>query len=280
MLQARLWATEPAEARRLHARASRLFEQRGDLDAAVRHAVAAEDGDRAATIILAHAANLVLAGRSARLGQWLDLLGDHAADTDARVALAGAWYALGIADRDRLILSVLAAERAGWDGPLPDGSPSLAPRSRCCACSWRPTVCQVLRDAESQPPVHRRPTAGGASPPGPRARRGRCSATSRRPPRPSRPGSGTSSTCRRSPPRPAHSLLAIDAGDLDDADVTSRCERDPRAPQPEGAAGRGRRCRHPGPGRRPAGGPTSPRTALAARACSLGWRASPRALRC
>jgi len=126
MLRARLWATDPRRARRLHARASNLLERSGDSDGAVRHAVAADDDEHAADLILAHAVELVFGGRAAQLRQWLDLLGLDAIERLPAAAVAWAWYGLAAPDHPLIVRATTAATRSGWSGPLADGSPSIA----------------------------------------------------------------------------------------------------------------------------------------------------------
>lgn len=99
MLHDRLVARDPEEARALHLRASRRCERDGDLDAAVRHAVAAADGQRAARLAAGAAADLVLNGREALLRRWLDQLDPDAIERWAPAALAWGWYGATTGDR-------------------------------------------------------------------------------------------------------------------------------------------------------------------------------------
>ena len=59
---------------RLHARASISYEQRGDLEHAVDHAIASRDVARASTLVTRLAVPLLSAGRMATLNRWFDLL--------------------------------------------------------------------------------------------------------------------------------------------------------------------------------------------------------------
>jgi LuxR family maltose regulon positive regulatory protein len=126
MLRARLRAVDPRRAAELHARASRLLEDRGDIDGAVRHAVRANDLDRAADLVLAHGVRLAFGGHAALLGQWLELLGPVTCERNAGAIAAMAWHGLATVDFEEIQSAMGAAERLGATGALPDGSPSLA----------------------------------------------------------------------------------------------------------------------------------------------------------
>jgi LuxR family maltose regulon positive regulatory protein len=125
MLRAHLHRVAPAEAMELERRASLILEAAGELDGAIRHAVAARDMARAADLILQNAAQLALQGRVARLGQWLDLLGERAMDDHASAALAWAWYGLALGDEELITRSTTTLQRSTHQGPLADGSPSV-----------------------------------------------------------------------------------------------------------------------------------------------------------
>ncbi len=125
MLLARLRTLDPDLADALHARASAISERQGDIDGAVRHAVAARDGSRAADLVLRYGVKLVYDGRVALLGQWLELLGAEAWEQIPAAVVASAWYSVATGDFARLIEAMQAADRIGHAGPLSDGSPSL-----------------------------------------------------------------------------------------------------------------------------------------------------------
>lgn len=126
LLRARLARTDPGGARMLHRRASRLLEERGDVDAAIHHAVAAGEAGRAAGLILVQAPRLALSGRAATLTEWLAALGGTAVDDDPAAAIATAWTAVASGDREVLEQATLAAERADRGDLLADGSASVA----------------------------------------------------------------------------------------------------------------------------------------------------------
>jgi LuxR family maltose regulon positive regulatory protein len=77
MLQARLLDELPGEARELHRRASAWFEQEGDTTAAVDHALAAGDVDRAAGLVEAALPAMTRERREAQLRRWMEALPDE-----------------------------------------------------------------------------------------------------------------------------------------------------------------------------------------------------------
>ena len=124
MLAYRLEMTDPATASRLHQRCSEQMEAVGDIDGAVRHAVAAHDFERSADLVLVHTLDLVITGQVDQLGRWIDLLGDHAMDRSPAAAVATAWYGLATGDAPLVRRAAAAAVSADHDGPLADGSPN------------------------------------------------------------------------------------------------------------------------------------------------------------
>ncbi|HWI73590.1 MAG TPA: hypothetical protein VNT55_16655, partial [Baekduia sp.] len=110
---------EPANEHLLRQRASRLFEARGDLEAAIGHAIAGRDVARAGELLWRRAATYAWDGRATELGRWLDALPASAAERHASVALTVAMHAaprlaLGRADR-----ALAAAEATLDDAPAP-----------------------------------------------------------------------------------------------------------------------------------------------------------------
>jgi len=126
LLHSRLRRRDPGGARRLHARAGRILEERGDLAAAVHHAVSAGDTSRAADLVLVSAPSLTLSGRGATVVALLGTLGDDAIDRYPAAAIAGAWAGVTSGDRDQIDRAVRSAEASPSQGPLADGSPSVS----------------------------------------------------------------------------------------------------------------------------------------------------------
>lgn len=125
LLRERLRTNDQSLAQRLESRASVVLEQAGDVDGAIRHAVKAQEGERAANLILRSTMSRFLDGRVAQLGEWLGLLRADAIEHYPAAAVATAWYGVGRGDRDLAARACAAGERFGWHGPLADGSPSL-----------------------------------------------------------------------------------------------------------------------------------------------------------
>ncbi len=139
----------PDEVLPLRSRASHLLEASGDADGAIRLAVAAGELDRAADLVLRHTLDVVGEGRTAVLDQWLSLLGPDMVERSPSAAIASAWLGVSTGDVERIARSTRAAERMDWDGPMADGSPSLA----VAAAAVRSIVAAegtagVLRDTE------------------------------------------------------------------------------------------------------------------------------------
>jgi LuxR family maltose regulon positive regulatory protein len=126
LLQARLRLRDPARMRRIHGRASELFELTGDTDAAIDHAVAAGDRARAASLVQRDAVALAFDGRSGVLRRRLATLGDDTVRTNADAAVAAAWAALADADLGVFRTAVSTALELDHEGPLADGSVSPA----------------------------------------------------------------------------------------------------------------------------------------------------------
>jgi LuxR family transcriptional regulator, maltose regulon positive regulatory protein len=77
VLQARLLDEEPDRVRALNARASHWYERNGDPSAAIDHALAAEDFERAADLVERAIPALSLARQEATLRRWLEALPDE-----------------------------------------------------------------------------------------------------------------------------------------------------------------------------------------------------------
>lgn len=126
VLRERLRTREPQVAQRLEERASALLMDRGDIDGAIRHAIAAGDSGRAADLILSQTLSLISRGRPGLLRQWLDLLGPDSTERFPAAAVAWAYYGHTTGDAELMKRAAADAERSGWTGPLADGSPSLS----------------------------------------------------------------------------------------------------------------------------------------------------------
>jgi LuxR family maltose regulon positive regulatory protein len=94
LLRAELEVREPDLVRELHDRAAQWYQGNGLPDAAVEHAMVADDVDRTASLVRERALALYRTGRASTLLRWLEWLdhGGHLARYPA-VAAAGAWTA-------------------------------------------------------------------------------------------------------------------------------------------------------------------------------------------
>ena len=110
----------------LHARASRSYEQRGDLEHAVDHAIASRDVARASTLVTRLAVPLLSAGRMATLNRWFDLLSWPEARSDRELAAMRALTArLSGQGRDEVERWLAVAEDGPDFGPLAIGISSM-----------------------------------------------------------------------------------------------------------------------------------------------------------
>jgi LuxR family maltose regulon positive regulatory protein len=121
LLRSRLRERDPRTFVELHGRASAILERAGDDDGAFEHAVAAGDIDRAMTIVMARAPQLVLGGRVGVLARWLDRLDERTLAGTATGSLARAWVGIGIGDVPLARYAATAALELGAGETLPDG---------------------------------------------------------------------------------------------------------------------------------------------------------------
>jgi LuxR family maltose regulon positive regulatory protein len=109
-LRADLDGEEPWLAPGLHLLASHWYEAHGDLDAAIRHAKAGGDLERAGTLVWAGVPSCIASGRPDRLGRWLGDLADQQVAANKWLSLAAAWLALQTGEPDRMTRWLLVAE--------------------------------------------------------------------------------------------------------------------------------------------------------------------------
>jgi LuxR family maltose regulon positive regulatory protein len=114
---------EPDLQQVLHGRASRWYEDNGDIDEAVRHARFARDIDRAAALIWRAAPSYLGAGRDLTVSRWLETFSLDEMAAHPPLAVAAAWCCV-VAQRNEPIGQwVEMARRGDHDAPLPDGTP-------------------------------------------------------------------------------------------------------------------------------------------------------------
>ncbi len=100
-LRAQLATTEPEAVAALHLRASRWFDDSGDLDSAIQHAKAAGDLGQVGHLVWSGIGGCIGAGRPDRLQHWLTGLSDRQVASDRWLTLSAAWLGLQIGDVDR-----------------------------------------------------------------------------------------------------------------------------------------------------------------------------------
>jgi LuxR family maltose regulon positive regulatory protein len=126
VLRRELEATDGAVVPQLHARASEWYEEHGDIEHAVQHAIASRDVDWASTLVTRSSVSMISVGRSETVSRWLETLSWPAAETDPQLGITRA-LAAGMSGRGRdEIERWLEVAAAGADiGPLANGITSL-----------------------------------------------------------------------------------------------------------------------------------------------------------
>ena len=126
MLLSELRRREPREEARVHRRAAGWYEQHGRSEEAIAHAIAGDDTLTAARLLNRHARDFVAAGRLPTVRGWLDALGHDGLISYPPLAITAAWLLALVGDAPGAQRCLDAAELGSFDGPLPDGSSSLA----------------------------------------------------------------------------------------------------------------------------------------------------------
>jgi LuxR family maltose regulon positive regulatory protein len=149
MLQSELRRREPSEELRIRRRASAWYEQHGQPEQAIRHAMAAHDQAASGRLIAAYAERFNSEGRMPLVREWLDALDDETLSAYPPLAAVatGIWALTG--NVPRALWALRLAECASYDGPLPDGSASLESAVRRARAGLAPHGLEVMRaDAE------------------------------------------------------------------------------------------------------------------------------------
>jgi LuxR family transcriptional regulator, maltose regulon positive regulatory protein len=135
VLHSRLLEDDPARARELHVRAGAWFETEGgesELHEAMHHYLAACEWDLAAELLTRHSIRFVQSGAlGGRARDWLARFPAAVIRGDPRLCYVSALLAALDGDRARRDAWLLDGERAGWDGPMPDGTASLRLAGLC-----------------------------------------------------------------------------------------------------------------------------------------------------
>jgi LuxR family maltose regulon positive regulatory protein len=126
VLRRALQEAEPESVPVLHLRASAWFEQHGDVEESIEHAIAARDVGRAGDLVSRHALAIIRSGRIVTLARWLDELSWDEALADPQLAVIRALTAGELNSSSDAVESWLSiAENGSHDGPLASTMPSL-----------------------------------------------------------------------------------------------------------------------------------------------------------
>ncbi len=135
VLHSRLLEDDPARARELHVRAGAWFETEGgesELHEAMHHYLAACEWDLASELLTRHSIRFVQSGAlGGRARDWLARFPSAVVREDPRLCYVSALLAALDGDRARRDAWLLDGERAGWEGPMPDGTASLRLAGLC-----------------------------------------------------------------------------------------------------------------------------------------------------
>jgi LuxR family maltose regulon positive regulatory protein len=125
LLRQRLERTHTEQVPELHRRASEWYEQNGWEAEAIDHALAAEDFERAAQLIVRSLWGMVARGERATVLGWLDVLPSEMVRTRPRLCLTAAWASLAAMELDAVEPRLQEAECALRASPLTDQAPAL-----------------------------------------------------------------------------------------------------------------------------------------------------------
>ncbi len=147
ILRSELARESPAVVARLHANAGRWLEEARDVEAAVRHAQAAHEVERAARLVWSQTGSYLATGRLPTLRRWLEGFPNQEVLGHAKLALTAAWCAResgGAVDH-----WIDAAERGLFDASRPGEAAAVASNIALLhADRARDGVAQMRSDAE------------------------------------------------------------------------------------------------------------------------------------
>jgi LuxR family maltose regulon positive regulatory protein len=133
-LEAKFERIDPQGVRLVHQRASAWLETAGDIDRAVRHAVAADDFDRAEQLVVEHTPSLYTNGNYTTIGRWVESLPCDRVVRDPALCLCAALTALGLDRGDALSVWLRLGEHAA------ESSSEADPVARLCLLDLRSTT--------------------------------------------------------------------------------------------------------------------------------------------
>jgi LuxR family transcriptional regulator, maltose regulon positive regulatory protein len=119
-LRAELERRDAAAARQVHERASTWFEAAGDVDRAIRHAVAADDVDRAERLVVGHTPSYYTNGHYTTLKQWIESFPRDRVLRSPGLCLTAALASLGIGEPAALSIWLRLGEQAAASAPESD----------------------------------------------------------------------------------------------------------------------------------------------------------------
>jgi LuxR family maltose regulon positive regulatory protein len=130
LLRDRLARTMPGQAPELHRRACQWYQRHGRVYEAMRHALAAQDFERAGRLVEEAGPLMAMSGEANTLLQWLDALPDHAVQMRPRLSLSYAWTLFATCNMEAIeprlqdVLKAISDQGPSTAG-LTDGPPSL-----------------------------------------------------------------------------------------------------------------------------------------------------------
>jgi LuxR family maltose regulon positive regulatory protein len=133
-LRAEVERQAAAAARQVHERASTWFEAAGDIDRAVRHALAADDVDRAERLVVGHTPSYYTNGHYTTLRRWIESIPRDRVLRSPGLCLTAALASLGLEEPAALSIWLRLGEQAAAAAPESD------PMARLCLRDLRSTT--------------------------------------------------------------------------------------------------------------------------------------------
>ncbi len=122
--------------RELHRRACAWFASERFVDEAIQHAIAGGDLDAAALLIATHWLGYIYGGRLATVTGWLEAFPRDFVGSDARLCMVEAWTLALIGSVEEARQALAAAQAAGYEGELPDGSGTVEEGVALVRATW------------------------------------------------------------------------------------------------------------------------------------------------
>jgi ATP/maltotriose-dependent transcriptional regulator MalT len=147
LLREQLVLTMPDQVAGLHRAASAWFAEAGHLDAAIEHAIAAQELGAAANLVVSGWGSRVASGRLAKVLGWLDAFPDGYVTRSAPLSFISAWVNGLLGRYAAACGSVEDMLATGSPGPLPDGSSSVEHAAALFRSMFSGTDVDELRGA-------------------------------------------------------------------------------------------------------------------------------------